>query len=115
MAKKKAATKQVTPRRLETGRFDIVSMGIDLNAILEQIRPHLHGTHAEISKRAGGLAPNNVNCLLNGLKPPSLGGLAALAHASGGKLSIAYTPPSQPTSTSTQLPHHDSTQTADPR
>lgn len=88
MAKKKARPARSAPGHSK--RLDPADYGIDLAAILEEIKPNLAGmTHAEIGQ-AAGLRPMSVSHLLNGVKPPSLGALAALAKASGGRLSVRY-------------------------
>ena len=95
MAKKKsnAKTPNIPVRQGHDNRFNLTAFGIDLPALLEEIKPHLHGTRAEIGSRAGGLPENNVNRLFNGQLKPSLGALAALAAASGGKLVVKYISP----------------------
>ncbi|WP_168566857.1 hypothetical protein [Crateriforma spongiae] len=90
MAKKKTKT---PPRRDTSGRIDLSDFGIDLSAILEEIRPHLNGTYAEIGKRAGNMPAGSVSNTVNGHVKPSLGAVAAIAHATGGRLVVRYEPP----------------------
>lgn len=74
-------------------RIDLKALGIDLDAILEEIREDLGAmTRAELGQRAG-LAANNVRRMLNKDKPTSLGALAAMASALGGKIEVRYVRP----------------------
>lgn len=66
--------------------------GIDLPSLLDEIRPNLEGTHAEIGERAG-MPATSVSNALNGSVKLSLGMVAALAHASGGAIQVTYKPP----------------------
>ncbi|WP_286763021.1 MULTISPECIES: helix-turn-helix domain-containing protein [Rhodopirellula] len=93
--KKKTSKKnaQRVPTRGRGVQIDPVQFGIDLSVVLDEIKPHLSGTRREIGEAAGGLSPNAVTDLLNGTRQPSLGSLAALAHASGGQLDLKYKPP----------------------
>lgn len=87
MAKKKAV------KRDHTTRIDLKQYGIDLTAILDEIRENLTGTKNEIADRAGNMTAGSVSNTLNGTAKPSLGSLAALAQASGGRLLVKYEPP----------------------
>lgn len=87
-------------RRDPSQRINVSDYGIDLAAIVSEIRPHLHGTYAEIGERAAGMPENNVNRILNGHLKPSLGAVAALADASGGTLIVKYKPPGRSKRTS---------------
>lgn len=87
------AKKKRLKNRDQSGRIDITEYGIDLSAIIAEIRPHLQGTQAEIGRRAGNMPAGSVSNTLNGLVKPSLGAVAALAHASGGRLLLTYKPP----------------------
>ncbi len=88
MAKKKAKP------RSQGQRIDLLELGIDLRAILDdKIRPNLTGTYAEIGERAGGMPAGAVSNVLNGHDPASLGAVAALAKASGGRIVVRYDPP----------------------
>ncbi|TWT95772.1 hypothetical protein [Neorhodopirellula pilleata] len=89
--------KEVPTKRVQR-RIDVTEYGIDFNAILEEIRPHLSGSHAEIGQKANMPATSVCNSL-NGSVKLSLGMLASLAHASGGKLVVAYKPPKKRAST----------------
>ena len=98
MAKKKRATKpklfpaakNVVPQAI---RHRAIDQGIDLAAIVEEIRPHFGDmTYPEVGELAG-IPAGSVSNLLNGSRKPSLGMVAALAHASGGRLVVRYEPP----------------------
>jgi hypothetical protein len=104
MAKKKRTKKASKKRRVETrkkvkaksfrrpgNRVDPLDFGIDMRAIVEEIRPCLEGTYAEIGDRAG-MPGGSVSNLLNGTAHASLGAVAALAHAAGGKLNVEFIP-----------------------
>ncbi|TWU16312.1 hypothetical protein [Allorhodopirellula heiligendammensis] len=70
--------------------------GIDLAAILDEVRPHLAGkTSAEVGE-AGGLNPVVVSQLFTRNRPASLGAVAALADAAGGRLVVKFEPPAKP-------------------
>ncbi len=86
MAKKKSA------KRDHRSRIDVSDYGIDLEAIIDEIRPHLAGTHAEIAQRAGGMTAGTVSNALNGSAKPSLGTVAALARAAGGSVEVTFVP-----------------------
>lgn len=74
-------------------RIDPAEYGVDLAAVLEEIKPHLEGmTNAQIGDLAG-LSAMVISQTWNGSKKPSLGSLAALAHAAGGRLDVKFTPP----------------------
>ena len=87
------AKKRRRKRRDQSGRIDVTEYGIDLATILGEIRPHLKGTLEEIGERAGNMSRGSVSNTLNGSVKPSLGAVAALAHASGGRLVVKYEPP----------------------
>jgi hypothetical protein len=89
----KKASKQV--KRKQGEPIDPAAFGVDLPSVLVDIKPFLQGTRKEIGDRAGGLPPQVVSDLLCGRRPVSLGVLAALAHASGGKLIVRYEPPNK--------------------
>lgn len=73
-------------------RLDPAAYGIDLSAILQEIKPHLAGmTQAEIGERSD-LKPMVVSHLMTGFRDPSLGALAALADAAGGRLVVTFEP-----------------------
>jgi hypothetical protein len=96
MAKKKAAKRSAKktskPAKRKSHRVDPLAFGIDMPAIVQEIKPHLDGTYAEIGQRAGGIPAGSVSNLLNGTAPPSLGSVAALAHAAGGRLIVRFEP-----------------------
>jgi len=95
MGKKKTATKRSrTPRDTST-RINLADYGIELSAVIEEIRPYLSGTRAEISERAGAMTSTSISNVLNGSVKPSLGAVAALAHASGGRIIVKYEPPAK--------------------
>lgn len=74
-------------------RLDPADYGVDLPAVLEEIKPHLsHMTNREIGDQAG-LSRMMVSNVWNGSKPVSIAALAALAAASGGRLEVKYKPP----------------------
>ncbi len=74
-------------------RLDPADYNIDLSAVLDEIKPHLESmTQAEIGE-AAGMSAMVVSHLMTGHQKPSLGALAALADASGGKLKVTYQPP----------------------
>lgn len=85
--KKKAHKK--TPGHAK--RLDPAEFGVDPDEVLAEIREHLSGTHAEIAERSG-LATGSVTQILGGFRAPSLGALAALARAAGGKLDVRFVP-----------------------
>lgn len=87
MAKKKAK------KRDSSARIDAATYGIDLSKIIEEIRPHLSGTMGEIAAQAGTMTAGTVSNTLNGSAKPSLGAVAALAHASGGQLVVKFERP----------------------
>ncbi|PHQ35184.1 helix-turn-helix domain-containing protein [Rhodopirellula bahusiensis] len=91
MAKKKSATTAKPTKPTSGKRIDRAAYGIDLPAVLETIRPRLAGTHAEIADRAG-MSKGNVSNVLSGAKEPSLGHLAALARAAGGRIDVTFIP-----------------------
>ncbi|TWT73298.1 DUF6794 domain-containing protein [Allorhodopirellula solitaria] len=89
MAKKKASAGH-------SKRLDPTRHGIHLSAILEEIKPHLDGmTQAEIGKHAD-LKPMVISHLMTGYRDPSLGAVAALADAAGGRLVVKFEPPAKP-------------------
>lgn len=91
---KKASTtqrKKAKPARRPGNRVDPLQFGVDMRAVLEDIRPSLEGTYAEIGKRAG-MPAGSVSNILNGSAHASLGAVAALAHAAGGKLRVEFIP-----------------------
>ncbi len=98
MAKKKTKTAGKRPPKPakvagNPKRIDPADYGIDFEALLDAIRPHLAGmTNAEIGQRAN-LSPPVVSHYLTGVKRPSLAVLAALASASSGRLTVTYEPP----------------------
>jgi transcriptional regulator with XRE-family HTH domain len=76
-------------------RIDPADYGIDLAAVLEEIKPHLeHLTNAELGELAG-LSRMVVSQTWNGKKKVSLGALAALADAAGGRLEVTFEPGSK--------------------
>lgn len=84
MAKKKAK-KSPTAKR-----FDVTHYGIDLPALIAEIRPHLDDmTYAEVGERAG-MPAGAVSNYLNGSSKPSLGAVAALADAAGGRIVVKF-------------------------
>ncbi|MEO9591450.1 hypothetical protein [Rhodopirellula bahusiensis] len=97
MAKKRAKKASTTqrakakPGRRPGTRVDPLEFGIDMRAVLDEIRPSLEGTYAEIGARAG-MPPGSVSNILNGSGHASLGAVAALAHAAGGKLQVEFIP-----------------------
>ena len=96
MAKKKTPAKRAAkkkPADAYAKRLNPADYGIDLEAIVADIREHLdHLTYAEVGERAG-LKPGVVSHIFNGHRKPSLGAAAALAKASGGRLVVKYEPP----------------------
>ncbi len=113
MAKKKTTSKRVTTKPAAKAKpvakpkakakpkgvgerssvIDATQFGIDIPAIVQQIRPHLDGmTQAEIAESMGTSAMV-ISHYLTGHRVPSIGALAALAAVSGGSLSIDYSPP----------------------
>ncbi|KAA5538725.1 helix-turn-helix transcriptional regulator [Roseiconus nitratireducens] len=90
MAKKKGK-KSPTARRI-----DVTQYGIDLPAMIAEIRKDLDGmTHAEVGARAG-MPAGAVSNYLNGSAKPSLGAVAALADAAGGHVTVRYDRPRKP-------------------
>lgn len=88
MAKKKASAGH-------SKRLDPADYGINLSAILEEIKPHLDGmTQAEIGERAN-LKPMVVSHMMTGYREPSLGALAGIASAAGGRLVVKFEPPAK--------------------
>ncbi|QDV86058.1 helix-turn-helix domain-containing protein [Planctomycetes bacterium TBK1r] len=86
MAKKKAA-KAPTAKRI-----DVSAYGIDLPGLIEEIRPHVEGmTYEQIGERAG-LPRGSVSNYFNGTAKPSLGAVAALAQAAGGRVVVKFEP-----------------------
>ena len=74
-------------------RIDVTEYGIDLPALVAEIRPHLEGmTHAEVAERAG-ISTGSAANYLNGAFKPSLGAVAALADAAGGRIVVKFEPP----------------------
>ncbi len=102
MAKKKTTKRATAKPAKKAGkptkaghskRLDPADFGIDLRAILDEIKPHLSGmTQAEIGE-AAGLSAMVVSHLVSQGKPPSLGAVASLAAVSGGRLIVKYEPP----------------------
>lgn len=85
--------KKATIAKPGAKRLNPADYGIDLSAILEEIKPHLDGmTQAEIGEHAD-LKPMVVSHLMTGYKSPSLGAVAALADAAGGRLEVTFKPP----------------------
>ncbi|WP_430453682.1 hypothetical protein [Rhodopirellula europaea] len=92
--KKAKKTAKRAAIRARGQRVDATEFGIDLEAILAEVRPHLEGTYDEIGQRAGSMTAQTVSNVLNGHNRASLASVAALAHASGGRLVVKYEPPS---------------------
>lgn len=98
MAKKKTAKKRATtkPAKATTKRSATIAttdFGIDLDAIVQEIKPHLVGkTQKQIADKLDTSAMV-VSHWMTGNRTPSLGALAALADASGGRLVVRYEPP----------------------
>lgn len=85
-----AAARNIAPgaKRIDTEEF-----GVDLPAVLNTIRPHLEGmTYPEVGKLAN-MTAGSVSNVLNGSRKPSLGMVAALAHAAGGRVVVTFEPP----------------------
>jgi hypothetical protein len=91
---KKKATKPRAAIRSRGQRIDAKDFGIDLDAILNEIRPHLDGSYDAIGERAGGMTAATIANVLGGFNRASLGTVAALAAAAGGKLEVTFSPPS---------------------
>lgn len=73
-------------------RIDPADYDIDLAAILAEIRPHLEGkTNAEVGELAGMNAVV-VSQVFTGTRSASLGAVAALADAAGGRLVVKFEP-----------------------
>lgn len=88
------ATQRRRGKRPSSRRIDVKQYGIDLRGLVRAIRPHLDGmTQREISEKAGINLARVHDILNNPTRKPSLGALAALAKASGGKLVVSYVPP----------------------
>lgn len=88
--------KKTTVAKPGAKRLDPAVYGINLSAILKEIKPHLDGmTQATIGERAN-LKPMVVSHLMTGFKSPSLGAVAALADAAGGRLVVTFEPPAKP-------------------
>lgn len=82
--------------RVPGQRIDAKDFGIDLDAILKEIRPHLDGmSYDEIGQRAGSMTAATVSNVLNGHNRASVASVAAMAHASGGKLIVKFEHPSK--------------------
>ena len=79
-------------KRTYQTRTDITKLGLNLRKILnEKIRPEFgEMTLAEIGKKAGGMSMASTNNLLNGDGQPSLGAVALMAKAAGGKLVVTF-------------------------
>ena len=102
MAKKRATKKKVTKRAKAkptkkpptARRIDVTEFGIDLPAIVAEIKEnHIAGmTYAEIAERAG-MPRGSVANVFDGSVKPSLGAVAAIAHGTGGRLVVKYEPP----------------------
>ena len=90
----KKASKKRAAKKGHSKRLDPLKYGIDLEAIVQEIKPHLlpEMTLAEIGEKAG-LSRMVVSHILNGHGSLSLGAIAALAKASGGRLVVKYEAP----------------------
>ncbi|MCC9643168.1 hypothetical protein LOC71_12860 [Rhodopirellula sp. JC740] len=102
--KKKAKKAKRAAIRARGQRVDAKEFGVDLDAILAEVRPYLEGTYDEIGQRAGNMTAATVSNLLNKHNRASLASVAALAHASGGRLIVKYEPPSPPSKKKGQSP-----------
>ena len=85
MAKKKTKS--------HSKRLDAADFGIDLDAVLTEISEHIDGDYETIGKKAGNMPAGSVSNVVNGHRKPSLAVVAALAHATGGRLVVKYEPP----------------------
>lgn len=86
MAKKKSRPKSKP-------KIDAANHGVDLKGVLESMRPALAelGTAVAIGE-AAGIAANSVRIMLRGETTPSIGALAAMAEAVGGRIVVKYEP-----------------------
>lgn len=93
---KKAKRGNATKKPPTARRIDVTEFGIDLPAIVADIKAnHLNGmTYAEVAERAG-MPRGSVANVFDGSVKPSLGAVASIAHATGGKLVVEYEPPEE--------------------
>ncbi|MDV6032728.1 MAG: helix-turn-helix transcriptional regulator [Phycisphaera sp. RhM] len=93
MAKKRAkkTARTVNPSKSPTARrIDVTEYGIDLPAIVAEIKQNIGDmTYAEVGAKAG-MPRGSVANVFDGSVKPSLGAVAALAHATGGRLVVKY-------------------------
>ncbi|WDQ16382.1 helix-turn-helix domain-containing protein [Rhodopirellula sp. P2] len=74
-------------------RLDPASAGVDLDAILDEIRPHLADYAKKDLAEAMGINPVALGHVLNGHRKPNIAFLASLAAAIGGSLDVKFHPP----------------------
>lgn len=74
-------------------KIDAADHGVDLKAVLDAMKPALAelGTAVAIGEVAG-IAANSVRVMMRGETTPSIGALAAMAEATGGRIVVKYEP-----------------------
>jgi transcriptional regulator with XRE-family HTH domain len=80
-------------RKPEKNRLDPMSAGVDLDAILSEIRPYMEGQQIKDIAAKMGVTPEALSPILNGHRKPNLAFLANLAAAIGGSLDVKFHPP----------------------